>query len=244
MSEGCHPSQTDAPPQWHDHADWPAGLCPRSDDKKDADEEEDQMDVAPFASGQFETYDEIQEATGQVSQRPLVHAPPDEFAPGTSELSWPQTVSPTSQSSSVPPSSSPPLTSPSSPLSGTSYTGKVHYCHCGKAYTLKSMRDRHVKMQHLNLRPFACPVCSKSFKMKHHLTKHVKTHGSLRPYECVLCGKKIVWRDSFLKHQARCQRLSAATPASITVEVSCEREDDFQPDDGPGRVKKEKTAEY
>ncbi|KAK7124146.1 hypothetical protein R3I94_018492 [Phoxinus phoxinus] len=96
---------------------------------------------------------------------------------------------------------------PCSPLSATP---KVHFCHCGKAYTLKSMRDRHVKMQHLNLRPFACPVCAKSFKMKHHLTKHVKTHGGLRPYECALCGKKIVWRDSFLKHQARCQQTAAA----------------------------------
>ncbi|XP_057197625.1 zinc finger and BTB domain-containing protein 22 isoform X2 [Triplophysa rosa] len=250
-SEVCHPSQTDPPAQWHGDADWPPGLCARSDGKKDSarrgcaeEADEDGMDIGRFPDGEFQTYDEIQEATGQVSQRPLLPVPPDEFAPGPSELSWPQTVSPASQSSSVPPSSSPPLTSPSSPLSGTSYAGKVHYCHCGKAYTLKSMRDRHVKMQHLNLRPFACPVCSKSFKMKHHLTKHVKTHGSLRPYECVFCGKKIVWRDSFLKHQARCQRLSAATSASITVEVSCEREDEFPSDDGPGQVKKEKTAEY
>ncbi|XP_067280944.1 zinc finger and BTB domain-containing protein 22 [Pseudorasbora parva] len=99
----------------------------------------------------------------------------------------------------------------SSPCSPLSATPKVHLCHCGKAYTLKSMRDRHVKMQHLNLRPFACPVCAKTFKMKHHLTKHVKTHGGLRPYECAFCGKKIVWRDSFLKHQARCQIMSAAS---------------------------------
>lgn len=104
---------------------------------------------------------------------------------------------------------------PCSPLSATP---KVHFCHCGKAYTLKSMRDRHVKMQHLNLRPFSCPVCAKSFKMKHHLTKHVKTHGGLRPYECALCGKKIVWRDSFLKHQARCQQTAAA--ASFQQELA------------------------
>ncbi|CAG5956455.1 unnamed protein product [Menidia menidia] len=92
--------------------------------------------------------------------------------------------------------------------------GKLHRCHCGKAYALKSMRDRHVKMAHLNLRPFGCPVCSKSFKMKHHLTKHLRTHGGLRPYECSLCGKKVVWRDSFLRHQARCQRLAGAAKAT------------------------------
>ncbi|XP_016316731.1 zinc finger and BTB domain-containing protein 22-like isoform X1 [Sinocyclocheilus anshuiensis] len=174
-----------------------------SDAKFLDEDEEDETDVA------FETYDEIEKATGQISQRPLPPPTSNQLAPGTSELSW------VSQSSS---------SSPCSPLSATP---KVHFCHCGKAYTLKSMRDRHVKMQHLNLRPFACPVCSKSFKMKHHLTKHVKTHGGLRPYECALCGKKIVWRDSFLKHQARCQG---------TTTTSGRQNDDA---DAPGQVKVE-----
>nr|XP_055076327.1 zinc finger and BTB domain-containing protein 43 [Misgurnus anguillicaudatus] len=254
--EACDLARSDHA-RWHGNADWPAASCAQSDGKlsgkgfggggveEDDAAEVDEMDIARFAEGGFETYDEIEEATGQVSQRPLLHAPPDEFAPGPSDLSWPQNVSPTSRPSSVPPCSSPPLTSPSSPLSGTPYAGKVHYCHCGKAYTLKSMRDRHVKMQHLNLRPFACPVCSKSFKMKHHLTKHVKTHGSLRPYECAFCGKKIVWRDSFLKHQARCQRSSAAVPATVTVEVAGgEPEDELASANAVGQVKKEKMAEY
>ncbi|KAK2887791.1 hypothetical protein Q8A67_016019 [Cirrhinus molitorella] len=160
----------------------------------DEDGDDDGTDVP------FETYDEIEKATGQISQRPLP-PPSDRLTPGPSELSW------VSQSSS---------SSPCSPLSATP---KVHFCHCGKAYTLKSMRDRHVKMQHLNLRPFACPVCSKSFKMKHHLTKHVKTHGGLRPYECALCGKKIVWRDSFLKHQARCQRTTTTASTNEDAEA-------------------------
>lgn len=176
-----------------------------SDAKLLDEDEENETDVA------FETYDEIEKATGQISQRPLPPPPSDQLAPGTSELSW------VSQSSS---------SSPCSPLSATP---KVHFCHCGKAYTLKSMRDRHVKMQHLNLRPFACPICSKSFKMKHHLTKHVKTHGGLRPYECALCGKKIVWRDSFLKHQARCQGTTTTTTSG------CQNDDT----DAPGQVKVE-----
>ncbi|KAG8004947.1 Zinc finger and BTB domain-containing protein 22 [Nibea albiflora] len=53
-----------------------------------------------------------------------------------------------------------------------------------------------------------------SFKMKHHLTKHLKTHGGLRPYECGLCGKKVIWRDSFLRHQARCERLASSSSAN------------------------------
>uniref|UniRef100_A0A8C8D6X0 Zinc finger and BTB domain containing 22a n=1 Tax=Oncorhynchus tshawytscha TaxID=74940 RepID=A0A8C8D6X0_ONCTS len=162
----------------------------------------------------------------QVARPPLVPDSPDDndFNLGAQELNWPSGAdmthgggTPTSSChlspspAPFPPSSSPPIPSSSSlSLAGAPYTGKVHFCHCGKAYTLKSMRDRHVKMQHLNLRPFACPVCTKSFKMKHHLTKHLKTHGGLRPYECGLCGKKVIWRDSFLRHQARCERLAAS----------------------------------
>ncbi|KAL6473772.1 hypothetical protein MHYP_G00173330 [Metynnis hypsauchen] len=217
--------------QWQPEADWstssytqPAGrlLEDHSRAKDGEDDVEEEMDFSRFAEAGFEgeTYDEIEEGTGQVSQRPLLPVSPGgsaagEFVLGPSELTWTSGVlSSPSHSSSLPPSSSPIPSSSSPPsMAGAPYTGKVHFCHCGKAFTLKSMRDRHVKMQHLNLRPFACPVCAKSFKMKHHLTKHVKTHGGLRPYECAFCGKKIIWRDSYLKHQARCQRLAAKAAA-------------------------------
>nr|XP_033780912.1 zinc finger and BTB domain-containing protein 22 [Geotrypetes seraphini] len=84
-------------------------------------------------------------------------------------------------------------------------SNKIFMCHCGKAFSHKSMRDRHVNM-HLNLRPFDCPVCNKKFKMKHHLTEHMKTHTGLKPYECDVCSKKFMWRDSFMRHKGHCQR--------------------------------------
>ncbi|XP_076158109.1 zinc finger and BTB domain-containing protein 22b [Alosa pseudoharengus] len=84
-------------------------------------------------------------------------------------------------------------------------SGKVFMCHCGKTFTHKSMRDRHINM-HLDLRPFHCPVCAKKFKMKHHLTEHMKTHTGLKPYECHGCGKKFMWRDSFMRHRSHCER--------------------------------------
>uniref|UniRef100_A0A8C3GNA0 Zinc finger and BTB domain-containing protein 22 n=2 Tax=Anatinae TaxID=2068716 RepID=A0A8C3GNA0_CAIMO len=82
---------------------------------------------------------------------------------------------------------------------------KIFLCHCGKAFSHKSMRDRHVNM-HLNLRPFGCPVCGKKFKMKHHLTEHMKTHTGLKPYQCAACAKKFMWRDSFVRHKGHCER--------------------------------------
>ncbi|KAM8840304.1 zinc finger and BTB domain-containing protein 22 [Spinachia spinachia] len=211
--------------------DGEGGSCSKDEDEEEEEqeEEEEDADFECFAEAAVSrgTYNEIEDGTGQVSQRPLVPVSPDFTIPG-SEVTWPSTSvvqgsssTPTSSrhvspSSAFPPPSSPPTPSSSSSVSlaGAPYTGKVHFCHCGKAYTLKSMRDRHVKMQHLNLRPFGCPVCTKSFKMKHHLTKHLKTHGGLRPYECGLCGKKVIWRDSFLRHQARCERLACSSSAN------------------------------
>ncbi|XP_067111303.1 zinc finger and BTB domain-containing protein 22b [Osmerus mordax] len=88
---------------------------------------------------------------------------------------------------------------------GGGLSGKVFMCHCGKTFTHKSMRDRHINM-HLDLRPFHCPVCAKKFKMKHHLTEHMKTHTGLKPYNCHSCGKKFMWRDSFMRHRSHCER--------------------------------------
>ncbi|XP_064900238.1 zinc finger and BTB domain-containing protein 22 isoform X2 [Columba livia] len=102
------------------------------------------------------------------------------------------------------------------PLAGAAADGnKIFMCHCGKAFSHKSMRDRHVNM-HLNLRPFGCPVCAKKFKMKHHLTEHMKTHTGLKPYACDACAKRFMWRDSFMRHKGHCERRhrGAAAPAA------------------------------
>ncbi|MEQ2247497.1 hypothetical protein ILYODFUR_009953 [Ilyodon furcidens] len=202
---------------------FPSGSWSLQEQIRQGGEDEDEDDNVDFEC--FGSYDEIEDGTGQVSQRPLLSPV---FSMGTSEMNWPSTsggqggaLTPSSSSAAFPPPPSPPTPSSSSSvsISGAAYTGKVHFCHCGKAYTLKSMRDRHVKMQHLNLRPFGCPVCTKSFKMKHHLTKHLKTHGGLRPYECSLCGKKVIWRDSFLRHQARCERLASSSNNTNAVDL-------------------------
>ncbi|XP_051949370.1 zinc finger and BTB domain-containing protein 22-like [Xyrauchen texanus] len=88
---------------------------------------------------------------------------------------------------------------------GAGSSGKAFMCHCGKTFSHKSMRDRHINM-HLDLRPFNCPICAKKFKMKHHLTEHMKTHTGLKPYDCHGCGKKFMWRDSFMRHRSHCER--------------------------------------
>lgn len=100
---------------------------------------------------------------------------------------------------------------PSGHQEETSHSGfasmvyKLYPCQCGKNFTHKSQRDRHMSM-HLGLRPFGCAVCGKSFKMKHHLVGHMKIHTGIKPYECSLCSKRFMWRDSFNRHTSSCNK--------------------------------------
>ncbi|KAI1882364.1 hypothetical protein AGOR_G00249920 [Albula goreensis] len=84
---------------------------------------------------------------------------------------------------------------------------------CGKTFTHKSQRDRHMSM-HLGLRPYGCAVCGKRFKMKHHLVGHVKIHTGIKPYECNVCSKRFMWRDSFNRHVSSCTRAHQARCAA------------------------------
>ncbi|XP_063000695.1 zinc finger and BTB domain-containing protein 43 [Elgaria multicarinata webbii] len=90
-------------------------------------------------------------------------------------------------------------------LSGFPTADKLYPCQCGKSFTHKSQRDRHMGM-HLGLRPYGCGVCGKKFKMKHHLVGHMKIHTGIKPYECNICGKRFMWRDSFHRHVTSCTK--------------------------------------
>ncbi|KAE8582281.1 hypothetical protein XENTR_v10020051 [Xenopus tropicalis] len=92
-----------------------------------------------------------------------------------------------------------------SPSGFTAVVYKLYPCQCGKSFTHKSQRDRHMSM-HLGLRPYGCGVCGKKFKMKHHLVGHMKIHTGIKPYECNICGKRFMWRDSFHRHVTSCSK--------------------------------------
>ncbi|XP_067169890.1 zinc finger and BTB domain-containing protein 9 [Apteryx mantelli] len=81
--------------------------------------------------------------------------------------------------------------------------GKRFGCLCGKRFAVKPKRDRHITLT-LSLRPFGCAVCDKRFKLKHHLTEHMKTHGGAR-HACADCGRRFRARPCFLKHRQLCK---------------------------------------
>ena len=49
-------------------------------------------------------------------------------------------------------------------------------------------------------RPFACDMCPKSFKHKHHLTEHKRLHSGEKPFVCKKCGKRFSHSGSFSQH--------------------------------------------
>ncbi|KAG8549073.1 hypothetical protein GDO81_022803 [Engystomops pustulosus] len=88
--------------------------------------------------------------------------------------------------------------------------GKKFGCLCGKRFAVKPKRDRHIMLT-FSLRPFGCSVCHKKFKLKHHLTEHMKTHGGSL-FSCEDCGRKFRVESCFQKHKEVCkgQRWSGA----------------------------------
>ncbi|XP_004590330.1 zinc finger and BTB domain-containing protein 9 [Ochotona princeps] len=87
--------------------------------------------------------------------------------------------------------------------------GKRFGCLCGKRFAVKPKRDRHIMLT-FSLRPFGCGICNKRFKLKHHLTEHMKTHaGAL--HACPHCGRRFRVHACFLRHRDLCKGQGWAT---------------------------------
>lgn len=87
--------------------------------------------------------------------------------------------------------------------------GKCFGCLCGKRFAVKPKRDRHIMLT-FSLRPFGCGICNKRFKLKHHLTEHMKTHaGAL--HACPHCGRRFRVHACFLRHRDLCKGQGWAT---------------------------------
>uniref|UniRef100_A0A665UBG9 C2H2-type domain-containing protein n=1 Tax=Echeneis naucrates TaxID=173247 RepID=A0A665UBG9_ECHNA len=49
-------------------------------------------------------------------------------------------------------------------------------------------------------RPYTCSICSKTFRIKSILTRHMKTHTGEKPYCCSDCGKSFIHRSYLRTH--------------------------------------------
>ncbi|CAK7310741.1 Zinc finger and BTB domain-containing protein 9 [Vulpes lagopus] len=95
--------------------------------------------------------------------------------------------------------------------------GKRFGCLCGKRFAVKPKRDRHIMLT-FSLRPFGCGICNKRFKLKHHLTEHMKTHaGAL--HACPHCGRRFRVHACFLRHRDLCKGQGLG-PCSLDLQLT------------------------
>ena len=70
----------------------------------------------------------------------------------------------------------------------------VLYCcpviDCSKEYKNKFNLKKHVKTIHFGKKPFSCLICNKKFVSKQNLREHRFIHSGIKPYKCTYCGKK------------------------------------------------------
>lgn len=82
--------------------------------------------------------------------------------------------------------------------------GKLYYCPiCSRPFRNRSNMNKHKKL-HNNTRPFVCDKCGNSYRQKHALKDHLKTHeeeGKL--FSCKYCSMKFSGKQKWVTHENR-----------------------------------------
>lgn len=67
-------------------------------------------------------------------------------------------------------------------------------------YKAKFRKLLNIKLEEGD-RPYKCPLCSRCFKLRHHLQNHFSVHSGERVYECDVCGKSFMRRGTMQIHR-------------------------------------------
>lgn len=72
---------------------------------------------------------------------------------------------------------------------------------CYKPFSQRSVADNHYRSVHLGEKPFDCPRCQKGFSDKSNLKKHIKlVHLKEKKHTCTHCSKRFGERRSLNDH--------------------------------------------
>ncbi|XP_053609718.1 zinc finger protein 675-like [Plodia interpunctella] len=81
-------------------------------------------------------------------------------------------------------------------------TGSYPCQYCGKSFSLKKYRDKHVAMIHENAKTYKCFYCTERFVTEYGKHSHTKMHhkDKIKIITCEICGKSFDWRPYYLSH--------------------------------------------
>lgn len=78
--------------------------------------------------------------------------------------------------------------------------------------------EKHMKMTHLEAKPYKCDFCGSSFRTNNIRLIHMRTHTSERPFLCAICGMSFKSLETANKHNLRMHTDKLPHPCS-----ECER---------------------
>lgn len=72
---------------------------------------------------------------------------------------------------------------------------------CGQKFQYPFQVGRHVENIHMRDSPSMCEICGKSFRTKHGLKKHERSHTGQKPYKCAICFKSFAQWSQWKAHE-------------------------------------------
>lgn len=79
---------------------------------------------------------------------------------------------------------------------------KCFRCHiCSKSFRFKFQVQRHIRTNHSTEKPYICAVCGATFSIKYYLTRHMKVHDSNNKFKCKDCDREYTRRYQLLEHE-------------------------------------------
>ncbi|XP_052903479.1 transcription factor grauzone-like [Anopheles moucheti] len=79
-----------------------------------------------------------------------------------------------------------------------------HGCdQCDYTTVNKQSLKNHRRVQHTDHKPFECPSCGKSFKLKSNLREHLAQHETRQNYSCEFCSRRFTSKSNYYCHRKR-----------------------------------------